>query len=208
MTDLIIWKRKFMVPLCWLCHGRHTPDGLPDIVSGMPEEDIAAELCLEDDDRIADDLRCFQCGCSVDLDEGVWTMALPAEEVLNLGDQPRARRGRRIGPTLQAYIRKRDRGICGICGRRLQREECTAHHIIAFSTGGPTSADNLIVACDECQQAVGSAQLPVRHVVDTEFVRELSVGEVDQITAVTHTDAELEAMIERLRQIVQGSGNP
>ncbi|MFG0243661.1 MAG: HNH endonuclease [Phycisphaerales bacterium JB054] len=168
----------------------------------MADEDIAAELCLEEGEQLAEDLRCAQCGNSIDLDEGFWTITLPVEEVLSLGSPPPERRGRRIGPRIQAYIRKRDRGACGICGRRLPRDECTAHHIIAFSAGGPTSVENLVVACEDCQQAVGSAQVPIRHVVDTEFVRELSVGEMERITEATHTDAEMEEQIERLRRVI------
>lgn len=198
-SDMCIWKPQFIVPFCWWCLARNTESGVPKITSGMSDEEIADELCLEEGERLAEDLRCWQCGNPIDRDEGFSTIILPAEEVLPLATPPPDRSGRRIGPKLQAYIRMRDRGTCGICGTRLSAEEATAHHIQAYSQGGPTSHVNLVVACERCQQAVADSHLPVRNYVDTELIRELSDSEMQAIVDATMTEADVEALAGSLR---------
>lgn len=52
-------------------------------------------------------------------------------------------------------IWRRDRGICGICGRKV-RGDWHADHIVPWAFGGETSVDNGQVAHPGCNQRKGT----------------------------------------------------
>lgn len=47
----------------------------------------------------------------------------------------------------QKLGRERDRGVCQICGSKMQPE---GHHIIDYSFSGAANADNIITLCHTC----------------------------------------------------------
>lgn len=49
-------------------------------------------------------------------------------------------------------LRMRTKGRCGYCGEFVPKEETTRDHIIPKAKGGPTTADNLLICCRECNQ--------------------------------------------------------
>jgi 5-methylcytosine-specific restriction endonuclease McrA len=46
----------------------------------------------------------------------------------------------------------RDRGECQYCGLKLKRKDITLDHVIPRAQGGTTSWENIVVACDTCNQ--------------------------------------------------------
>lgn len=49
----------------------------------------------------------------------------------------------------------RDGGACQYCGRRLRRAEATWDHVVPRSQGGPTTWENVVLACVACNQRKG-----------------------------------------------------
>ncbi len=49
----------------------------------------------------------------------------------------------------------RDGGACQYCGRRLPRSEATYDHVVPRSQGGPTTWENVVIACTPCNQRKG-----------------------------------------------------
>ena len=58
----------------------------------------------------------------------------------------------RIPVRVQRFVVARARGRCEYCGLAQEGQEATFHldHIIPQSTGGPTTASNLALACVSC----------------------------------------------------------
>ena len=56
-------------------------------------------------------------------------------------------------------IYDRDNGCCQYCGRRVGAKEFTLEHILPRSRGGPTTWDNVIVACSSCNSRKGDRLL-------------------------------------------------
>lgn len=46
----------------------------------------------------------------------------------------------------------RDRGTCQYCARKVPRHRMQYEHIIPQSKGGPTSWENIVIACADCNQ--------------------------------------------------------
>ncbi len=68
-----------------------------------------------------------------------------------LGSAPRRRR---IKPALRAAVLARDGRRCRYCLRTIgPRTRYHLDHVIPHSAGGPTTADNLVVACVGCNYA-------------------------------------------------------
>ena len=63
---------------------------------------------------------------------------------------------RKIGPSAEA-IYYRDGCKCQYCGIPLTIAEITRDHVIPESKGGPTTFDNLVLACQKCNQDKGSS---------------------------------------------------
>lgn len=49
----------------------------------------------------------------------------------------------------------RDRGKCQYCGLKVRREEFQYEHVLPRSQGGKTSWENVVVACNTCNQKKG-----------------------------------------------------
>ncbi len=52
----------------------------------------------------------------------------------------------------KAGIFRRDRGLCGYCGRQVPFAEATLDHVIPQSQGGFDTWENLVNACRRCNQ--------------------------------------------------------
>jgi len=52
---------------------------------------------------------------------------------------------------------ERDGGICGICGKKVERDEVSIDHIIPLSKGGPHLMSNLQIAHLKCNKARGNS---------------------------------------------------
>lgn len=57
---------------------------------------------------------------------------------------------RTAGPALRFTVFRRDSYTCQYCGRRAPDVELHVDHIVAWSRGGHTTADNLRTACSVC----------------------------------------------------------
>ena len=56
-------------------------------------------------------------------------------------------------------LRMRTKGKCGYCGVYVPKGETTRDHIIPKAKGGPTTSDNLLICCRECNQRKGHLDL-------------------------------------------------
>lgn len=56
---------------------------------------------------------------------------------------------------IKMYVRARDRYTCQYCGVRFPRQ-LEVDHIIPQSQGGPTTPDNLVASCHDCNQNKGN----------------------------------------------------
>ena len=65
---------------------------------------------------------------------------------------------------LRECVFKRDRGVCGICGRK--RLKCEADHIRAVREGGDSNLENIRTLCVPCHRAV-TAELRKRLALGT-----------------------------------------
>ncbi len=52
----------------------------------------------------------------------------------------------------KAGVFRRDRGLCGYCGRAISLADASLDHVIPQSLGGPDTWDNLVNACRRCNQ--------------------------------------------------------
>jgi hypothetical protein len=127
---------------------------------------------------------------------GFWTYREFASD--EDAEAPRTRRGTQPGKTQKQYLRKRDRQKCRICLRELEPEECTAHHVHPSSRGGLPVPENLVITCEDCNQRAGTTVLPVRSIMNSERVRELSPGEIERIFELTHTPEEARTFFDDL----------
>ena len=57
---------------------------------------------------------------------------------------------------MRGRVYSKDRGICGICGKPVNRYEFTIDHIIPLAKGGSNDEDNLQVAHEFCNKVKGS----------------------------------------------------
>lgn len=194
---LRIYVDSYVVPVCFYCARRHGMDGEPDVIDGIDEYQIREELGLEDTDELSEDLECIYCRTRLDLEEGFFVDSLSGEAILDLLP-PKDANGRRIRPIMRDFLYKRDRRTCRICGKFMAAEKCTVHHVVAYSNGGKTSVENLVVACEACQQLVANSQIPRQKVLNTEYVRQLSAGEMEMIADQTYTEQELDDLLTAL----------
>lgn len=67
----------------------------------------------------------------------------------------RIERGRRYVRALRAEIAREDGPQCRYCRRGLGPDEQTLDHVDPISTGGPTTRDNLVLACPTCNVRKG-----------------------------------------------------
>jgi len=52
--------------------------------------------------------------------------------------------------TIRRKVILRDNSTCRYCGKKLEKKEIHIDHVIPYSLGGRTEADNLVVACIKC----------------------------------------------------------
>ncbi|MCH7591460.1 MAG: HNH endonuclease [Planctomycetes bacterium] len=207
--DLHVKDWSYVIPMCPHC-ARTFGGADPSIISSdMGDDWLRAELGLEEGDEIAESMECFYCKSILDLEYGFSVTSVSAAHVHNQR-VPNAARGSRIRPALRDYLRKRDRRTCQVCDRVLKLDKITMHHVKANSKGGETSPENLVVACEECQQRIGATEVPRIGYCNTEFVRELSAGEMETISVITNTPEEMEEHLQALLETMRGfrSGGP
>lgn len=60
------------------------------------------------------------------------------------------KRGATVEPVNRQAIIERDKSICYLCSRKLEKHEITIDHVIPLARSGPHSAANLRVACGPC----------------------------------------------------------
>lgn len=65
-----------------------------------------------------------------------------------------------VGPALRQLVYERDAGQCQYCGALVGFETCNIDHVVPYPAG-KTVADNLVVACQDCNKAKGGAIIPV-----------------------------------------------
>jgi 5-methylcytosine-specific restriction endonuclease McrA len=63
-------------------------------------------------------------------------------------EHEKARGPRSVPKELRQLVLKRDRFLCSYCGTG--DGELCADHVVPYSRGGATSADNLVAACRSC----------------------------------------------------------
>lgn len=200
--DLRITEWVYIIPLCGYCARGVSPDRLASVFAEMDEDQLRDELGLDDDDEIPESVDCFECGSKIGFDEGFSVTGVSAGYVHDHG-VAKASKGRRVRQALRTYVRERDRRTCQVCRCVLRLDECTMHHVAAASRGGETSAENLVVTCAGCNQLIGDREPPRVRIINSEFVRELSAGEMELIYELTHTEEQHEDDIKRILALFQ-----
>ncbi len=60
-------------------------------------------------------------------------------------------------------VYERDHGACGYCGKRMTLDAATLDHIIPQSQGGPSTWENLVLACKRCNTRKADRSLKEAH---------------------------------------------
>lgn len=95
----------------------------------------------------------------------VWRKANP-EKNLARDHRRRARiAGAAIGRIDYKAIKKRDRMLCCVCGKRVRERDLSFDHSIPISLGGPHTQKNLRVCHRRCNSSRGPGRLPVQMVL-------------------------------------------
>lgn len=80
-----------------------------------------------------------------------WIMEVP--EVIVLGRYAGARRRHRAPSRRNLFVR--DRNTCQYCGRNARSVDLTLDHVVPRARGGQCTWENLVVACQRCNQKKG-----------------------------------------------------
>lgn len=72
---------------------------------------------------------------------------------------PTRHRERKPRASRQDRLLQQTGGRCGYCACELTRQTVTRDHIIPRAHGGRTTDDNLIAACQECNQRKGDLEV-------------------------------------------------
>ncbi len=73
-----------------------------------------------------------------------------------MGKKAKKRDGSHIAAQKQG--RKRDQGICQICGSKKHPE---GHHVVDFQFGGEANADNIVTLCRKCHKDVHRGKMDI-----------------------------------------------
>jgi 5-methylcytosine-specific restriction endonuclease McrA len=57
-------------------------------------------------------------------------------------------------------IFRRDKGICGLCGKRVKKADISIDHVIPLSCGGAHSKQNCVLAHQRCNSAKNNKAVP------------------------------------------------
>jgi len=112
-------------------------------------EAIEKILCLEPDRwKWINQFREDELSCSVF--GHVCPVFLSAEGLTETREGRRT--GRSIPRNVMLQVIRRDGQICRSCGENVADDEVEFDHVIPFSKGGPTSAENLRLVCRKCNR--------------------------------------------------------
>ena len=76
-----------------------------------------------------------------------------------------------------AAISKRDGQACWFCGKPLPNvDDITIEHLVAKAFGGPDHISNLVLACDDCNQAVGTLSVSEKVAIRERLQRQNSTA--------------------------------
>ena len=76
-----------------------------------------------------------------------------------------------------AAISKRDGQSCWFCGKPLPNvDDITIEHLVAKAYGGPDHISNLVLACDDCNQAVGTLSVSEKVAIRERLQRQNSTA--------------------------------
>jgi 5-methylcytosine-specific restriction endonuclease McrA len=84
-------------------------------------------------------------------------ISIPADNVV-LREISRPKRT--ISLKLRFAVLTRDKFTCRYCGRSAPDVPLHIDHVIAYSKGGPTTVDNLVTSCRDCNLGKGAQTLP------------------------------------------------
>lgn len=90
----------------------------------------------------------------IDIPEGLTINSFNDNDIF--GSKQRPNKRPYIPKALRVLIYRRDRGICGICGKKVRWDDYNIAHDNAFSKGGELSKANLFVAHPLCNRSMGT----------------------------------------------------
>jgi len=112
-------------------------------------EAIEKILCLEPDRwRWINQFRTEELQCSIF--GHICPVFLSAEPITETFEGRRT--SRNIPRDVMLQVVRRDGQICRLCHQNVQDDEVEFDHVIPFSRGGPTTAENLRLICRECNR--------------------------------------------------------
>lgn len=66
---------------------------------------------------------------------------------------------RNLGHAIRATLIERDGDACFFCGEVMDQADTTIEHLVAKARGGPDHTDNMVLAHEKCNQAIGAMPL-------------------------------------------------
>ena len=110
----------------------------------------------------------FQAGCAGQIQ--------PTQHFIleRSGAQPTKRRTSGSHRKLLAIV-ERDGLDCIYCGTVIPLEDATREHFVALSRGGPDTPENTVIACKDCNMAVGS--MTVKQKIEYALSKRLKSGD-------------------------------
>jgi hypothetical protein len=114
-------------------------------------------------------------------------------------------RRKSTGKRLRFEVFKRDHFTCQYCGAQPPEIVLVADHIVAVAAGGETTIENLITACEPCNQGKADKELGQRAIrPDADLLYLETQQEIAELRrfqqAKTERDAEIARMIEMLQE--------
>jgi hypothetical protein len=160
---------------------------------------MPSAITLERPKRTSPDTACNSSGRDA---KGVRALTLPNDST----------RRRSTGKRLRFEVFKRDYFTCRYCGAQPPDVVLVVDHVIPVALGGPSTLDNLITACEPCNQGKAARSLgevPPRTDADLLYMEvQQEIAEMRRYkAALDERESETYVFVERLQQLwIDASG--
>lgn len=109
-----------------------------------------------------------------------------------------------ISKKLRFSIFERDNFTCQYCGAKPGEYGLHVDHVIPLAGGGPSTADNLVTACEPCNSGKGSCVVPAAPLPDMSAMADAAESRAEAIarwrTANRQLQDEVEQAVEKIRR--------
>jgi 5-methylcytosine-specific restriction endonuclease McrA len=118
-------------------------------------------------------------------------------------------RRKSTGKRLRFEVFKRDHFTCQYCGAQPPEIVLVADHIVAVAAGGETTIENLITACEPCNQGKAAKELGQRAIrPDADLLYLETQQEIAELRRFQQAKTERDAEIARVQPRDRRGGDP